>query len=176
MKVVAASLASFVAVGVLGFGSLADPVGAIPDLDPAKLADAVLTHPSIRLLPAARTDVERGFVDPRVLKILIVLAERHELTRVGPLVSGHSYYVRGSTRPSNHAFGRAVDIAAIDGSGVSLHNAGAYDAVQMLGSLNEQLRPDEIGAPWPLTLQGISTFTQGHAGHLHAGFSVQAGS
>lgn len=172
MKAIAALLSGFLAMGVLALGSVGVPGAVAGDLDSAALAEEVLRHASIRLRPAARLDVEHGLVDARVLAVLVLLAERHELTSVGPLVSAHSYYVKGTTRPSNHSFGRAVDITAIDGSPVSVQNTGALDAVQLLVSLDPPLSPDEIGAPWPLRFARISTFTKEHGDHLHVGFSA----
>ena len=82
--------------------------------DQAALAKAVLSNPNIELRPEAEADVRAGRVDPRVLAVLLALAERFSLAGVGPFVSGHSYYVAGTNRPSNHAFGRAVDIGTIN--------------------------------------------------------------
>lgn len=171
MKRIALLLLAFVAIGVLALGSVSPPSATAGDLDRSALAEEVLRHPSIHLRVPARSDVEHGLVDARVLAVLLYLAERHELTSVGPLVSAHSYYVRGTTHPSNHVFGRAVDVIEVDGSPVSLHNEAALDALRMLGLLQPPLRPDEIGAPWPVRFEGISTFTKDHGDHLHIGFS-----
>jgi hypothetical protein len=45
-----------------------------------------------------------------------VLATEHRLGSVGPFGTGHSMYVRNTDRISNHAVGRAVDIAVIEES------------------------------------------------------------
>lgn len=169
MKVIAASLASFVAIGILGIGAIA-PTDDFGDQTYEQLVEGVLGHSSIRLLPGARRDIETGLIDPRILRILLILAERYELSAVGPLVSGHSYYVKGTNRPSNHVFGRAVDILSVDGARVGSSNVGAFDAVQLLGSLEPPLRATEIGAPWPLDFPGITTFVRDHETHLHVGF------
>jgi hypothetical protein len=171
VKRIALVLSAFIAIGVLALGSVSLPSATAGDLDRSALSETVLTNPSIHLRTSARSDAELGLVDARVLAVLLYLAERHDLTSVGPLVSAHSYYVKGTTHPSNHAFGRAVDITAVDGSPVSLLNEGALDALRMLESLQSPLRPDEIGAPWPVRFEGISTFTKDHADHLHIGFS-----
>jgi hypothetical protein len=89
-----------------------------------------------------------GRVDPRVLAVLLALAGRFSLAGVGPFVSGHSYYVAGSNRPSNHAFGRAVDIGTINRELVSPANGAARQAALALASLPTPLRPDEIGSPF----------------------------
>ena len=109
---------------------------------------AVLSNPNIELRPEAEADVRAGRVDPRVLAALLALAERFSLAGVGPFVSGHSYYVAGTNRPSNHAFGRAVDIGTINGELVSPANGAARQAALALASLPAPLRPDEIGSPF----------------------------
>ena len=100
-----------------------------------ELEAMVLSHPRIHLGSLAVGDVAEGRVDPRVLQVLLFLAERHDLGSVGPLITGHSYFVAGTTSPSNHAFGRAVDISVIDGQAVSIYNAAARDAMEMVLSL-----------------------------------------
>lgn len=171
MKQIALLLASVISAGILALGSEPVPSAVAGELDSAALEQAVLNHPSIHLRGPARSDIEHGLVDVRVLAVVLFLAERHELTSVGPFVSAHSYYVKGTSRPSNHAFGRGVDIAAVDGVPVSPGNSGALDALMMLGSLQPPLRPNEIGAPWAVRFDAINTFTKAHADHLHIGFS-----
>jgi hypothetical protein len=130
----------------------------------------VLTDPRIGLRPEARGDVAAGRIDPRVLQVLLFLAERHHLSSVGPLITGHSYYVRGTTRPSNHAFGRAVDIPVIDGVPVSVANPAALDAMEMVLTLSPPLLPDELGGPWLLHNPSVRTFTKDHGDHIHIGW------
>ena len=141
------------------------------DLGAGTLESQVLTHPRIHLTPAARGDVEVARTDPRVLRVLLVLAQHHELNRVGPLSSGHSYFVKGTNRVSNHIPGRAVDIGAIDGVPVSVDNDRAYAAARLVASLAPPLRPDELGGPWRIEAAGIYSFTKDHGRHLHIGFS-----
>jgi len=131
----------------------------------------VLSHPHIHLASLAAGDVAEGRVDPRVLQVLLYLAERHDLGSVGPLISGHSYYVAGTTSPSNHAFGRAVDISVIDGLAVSIYNHAARDAMQMVLTLPAPMLPDELGGPWLLTHpSSVAVFTRDHGDHLHIGW------
>ncbi len=149
-------------------------LGALPALgDRAALARAVLSNPNIELRPEAEAeaDLKAGRVDPRVLAVLLALSERFSLAGVGPFISGHSYYVAGTNRPSNHAFGRAVDIGAIDGEPVSALNNAARAAVLALASLPAPLRPDEIGSPFAdlSSLPGLFSDAD-HQDHLHLGF------
>jgi hypothetical protein len=136
-----------------------------------ELEAMVLSHPRIHLGSLAIGDVAEGRVDPRVLQVLLLLAERHDLGSVGPLITGHSYFVSGTTSPSNHAFGRAVDISVIDGQAVSIYNAAARDAMGMVLSLRPPLLPDELGGPWLLSHpSSVAVFTRDHGDHLHIGW------
>jgi hypothetical protein len=135
-----------------------------------ELEARVLSHPRIGLRPEARGDVAAGLIDPRVLQVLLFLAERHDLNSVGPLITAHSYYVRGTTRPSNHAFGQAVDISVIDGVAVSIANPAALDAMEMILSLPPPLLPDELGGPWLLHHPPVRIFTRDHGDHIHVGW------
>jgi hypothetical protein len=135
-----------------------------------ELEAMLLTHPRIFLRPDAKADVLAGRIDARVLQVLLYLAERHDLGPVGPLITGHTYYVAGTFRPSNHAFGRAVDIAVIDGEPVSLANPAALDAMEMVLQLPLTLLPDELGGPWSPHHQSVRVFTADHGDHLHLGW------
>jgi hypothetical protein len=139
--------------------------------DPAALVQAVLSNPNIELRPEARADLEAGLVDERVLAALLRLALDHRLGAVGPFVTGHSVYVEGTTRVSNHAVGRAVDIPIIDGLTVSYWNHAAKAAAQELLRLPTQLRPDELGMPWNFPASNVAIITEDHESHLHIGYS-----
>lgn len=136
--------------------------------DASVLESAVLAHPRIGLRPAAEDDILKGRVDGRVLSVLLVVATHHDLSHVGPFASGHSYYVAGTNSPSNHAFGRAVDIPVVDGDAVTPGNGAARRATEIVDALPDDLRPTEIGCPWADAARGA--FTAGHDDHLHFGF------
>lgn len=163
-------------VGGFGDGSASavPPAGtAVPGGDSAELARAVLSHPAIHLTHAARGDVSSGLVDPRVLGVLLLVAQTHELGLVGPLVTGHSYYVKGTTRVSNHIFGRAVDIGGVDGMPVSPANEAAREVMEELLTLPDLLVPDEVGGPWLVSVGARSSFTNAdHQDHIHLGYAA----
>lgn len=140
--------------------------------DAGTLGTAVLGHPNIDLRPHSAGDVSAQRVDRRVLAVLLVLATRHRLGSVGPFVSGHSEFVAGTDRPSNHASGRAVDLPWIDGAPVSPANAAALVVAEEIAGLAAVLRPDELGSPWPLDIAGVESFTAGHHDHIHYGFDA----
>lgn len=146
-------------------------LGVLPGIgDRAALEQEVLSSPNIELRPEAEGDVRAGRVDPRLLAALLALAERFPLAGVGPFITGHSYYVAGTSRPSNHSFGRAVDIGTINGELVSPTNGAARQAALALASLPAPLRPDEIGSPFAEleSLPGLFS-DAAHQDHLHLG-------
>lgn len=182
LKVIGACLAGLLLIPVLVLGAVAGGFGdgsasAVPpadvsvfDGDPGDLAQAVLSHPAIHLIGAARSDVEAGVVDARVLQLLLLLAQTHELGPVGPFVTGHSYYVKGTTRVSNHVYGRAVDILGVDGMPVSPANEAAREVMEQILTFPEPLAPDELGGPWVITVGSRSSFADAaHRDHIHAG-------
>ena len=109
-------------------------------------------------------------MDARLLGVLLLLASEHRLGSVGPFATGHSLYVEGTDRISNHAYGRAVDIPIVDGAAVSPSNESARAAAQSLLSLDEPLRPDELGSPWALASPGAFSDSS-HQDHLHVAHS-----
>ena len=139
--------------------------------DPGALAPAVLAHPNIDLRPEAEADVRAGRVDARLLSALLALAEDFRLGSVGPFATGHSEFVAGTDRRSNHFFGRAVDIGAIDGQPVSWRNESAEAAARAIATLPGELRPDEVGTPFA-ELERLPGFfsDEAHADHLHLGY------
>jgi transglycosylase-like protein with SLT domain len=138
--------------------------------DAGTLGQVVLSHPNIELRPEARADIEAGRVDGRLLGALLFLASEHQLGSVGPFATGHSLYVEGTNRISNHAYGRAVDISIVDGVAVSPSNQSARAAAESLLALQEPLRPDELGSPWDLAKPGAFTDSS-HQDHLHVAHS-----
>ncbi|MEX2556590.1 MAG: hypothetical protein WEB06_13310 [Actinomycetota bacterium] len=177
IKVIAASLAGLLLIPVLVIGAVAGGFGDVDGADAnaslsvGELEAAVLAHPAIHLTPNARGDVSSGAIDPRVLRLLLVLAQSFELGPVGPLVSGHSYYVKGTTRVSNHMFGRAIDILGVNGVAVSVSNEAAREVMEAILALPDSLQPDELGGPWLLNNGRLWTFTKDHLDHIHAGWS-----
>jgi hypothetical protein len=145
-----------------------------PTLAPAQdpFVRALLRHPHITTTrrrgcdPA--TDLASGRLDLRVQSLLAVLADRHHI-RLSCLHSGHSRYVRGTRRVSNHSVWRAVDIDRVDGQPVSAASRPARALVGWLDGLQGPLRPAEIGSPFPIGRRPYFT-DEGHQGHIHIGY------
>ena len=130
---------------------------------------SILNNPNITLTELARQDVSAGVIDGRVLQVLDILGQRFHIS-ISVLKSSHSPYVSGTTSFSNHYFGRAVDIYAVNGANVSPLNLHARQVVLLLNQFPEQLRPSEVGSPfYDIVYPGA--FADGdHRDHVHIGF------
>jgi hypothetical protein len=142
---------------------------AVPGRAAASLSTAarrVLADDRIRLPHAARADVTAGAVHDAVLSMLLALGREH-LVDVSVLRSGHPLHVFGTSRPSDHPRGRAVDVWALDSRPLvvptnhSLAVSGMRFAVAH-GSYN-------VGGP--VQLGGSQFFSdRTHQDHIHLGF------
>jgi hypothetical protein len=107
-------------------------------------------------------------LDRRVRALLVAAAGHHQI-RVSCLRTGHSWYVKGTRRVSNHSVWRAVDVDRVDGRPVSPANPAARRLALWIGRGGAGVQPSEVGSPW--RLGGRPWFTDaGHQGHLHVGF------
>ncbi len=115
------------------------------------------------------SDYRSPRLDRRVRTLLAAAADRR-LIRVSCLRSGHSWYVKGTRRVSNHSVWRAVDLDQVDGRPVSPCNTAARQLALWIGQGRAGVQPSEVGSPW--AFGGRPWFTDaGHQGHLHVGFS-----
>jgi hypothetical protein len=113
-------------------------------------------------------DLASGRLDLRVQSLLAVLAERHTI-RLSCLHTGHSRFVKGTRRVSNHTFWRAFDIDRVDGQPVSPRSRAARVLVGWLDGLQGPLRPVEIGSPFDLGRRPYFS-DEGHQQHIHVGY------
>jgi hypothetical protein len=113
-------------------------------------------------------DLASGRLDLRVQSLLAVLAERHTI-RLSCLHTGHSRFVKGTRRVSNHTVWRAVDIDRVDGQPVSPRSRAARVLVGWLDGLQGPLRPVEIGSPFDLGRRPYFS-DEGHQQHIHVGY------
>jgi hypothetical protein len=114
-------------------------------------------------------------LDRRVRAVLVAAADRYPI-RVSCLRTGHSWYVKGTRRVSNHSVWRGVDVDQVDGRPVTPANAAARRLALWIGQGRPGVQPSEVGSPW--TFGGRPWFSDaGHQGHLHVGFAgpTQAG-
>jgi hypothetical protein len=108
-------------------------------------------------------------LDRRVHQLLAVIAKRHRV-RVSCLRTGHSRFVAGSLRVSNHSVWRAVDVDQVDGQAVSASNAAARALARWIGRGQAGVQPSEVGSPWAFGRRPWFT-DPGHQHHLHVGFA-----
>ena len=90
--------------------------------------------------------------------------------RVSCLRSGHSWFVKGTRRVSNHSLWRAVDVDQVDGRPVSRSNTAARRLALWIGRGRAGVQPSEVGSPWAFGRRPWFT-DAGHQGHLHVGFA-----
>lgn len=148
-----------------GIGSYGGPPAAPPtDLPPE--ARAVLASPRLHLPDSARWDIHRNLVDPAVLRLLVEMAEHHEI-HVLTLTGGHPWEVFGTERQSNHSRGLAVDIWAIDGTAIAAQRHEGSPAHRFARRLFDRGVP-ELGSPWAFDGFGGRSFADTvHSDHLH---------
>jgi len=128
---------------------------------------AVLDDQNITLDANGRQDFAKGRMDPRVGTLLLRLAERHEIT-ISSTTSDHPQGTAGGST-SNHWYGRAFDIATVDGEIVRPDSAASRALADELATVDPSFRPDEIGTPWAIGSPGY--FTDGsHQDHIHIAF------
>lgn len=160
MKLVAAAALLLVMLGLAG------PLALIATGTPAP-------PPGLALSPEAAADIAAGTIDGRVVAVLAWMAERHRIA-VSVLRTGHSEYVAGTERVSNHYEGRAADIAVVDGEPVTTESQAARRLVVDLEQLPGPLAPSEIGEPWAAlagpTPGGAAFSDAGHRNHIHVGY------
>jgi len=115
------------------------------------------------------SDYRSPRLDRRVRTLLVAAADRHPI-RVSCLRTGHSWYVKGTQRVSNHSVWRAVDLDQVDGHPVSPANPAAQQLALWVGHGRAGVQPSEVGSPWHF--RGRPWFTDAsHQGHLHVGFA-----
>ena len=132
-------------------------------------ATALLAERRVALPPAAQADVRSGQVHDSVLNVLLELAKEHEL-EVSVIRSGHPIDVFGTTRPSDHPKGRAVDVWRIDGHAV-VDPATPTALVDNLMRRAAALGSYNVGGPRQLS--GPQFFSDPtHHDHVHMGFTT----
>jgi hypothetical protein len=135
---------------------------------PKSPIDAAVLHNSRITLDAnGKQDFAKGRMDPRLGAVLLRLAEKHELT-LSATTSDHPQSTAGGS-PSNHWYGRGVDIATVDGEIVRPDSAASRKLAAELTRLDAAIRPDEVGSPWSIAAPGFFTDAS-HQNHIHVAF------
>jgi len=119
-------------------------------------------------------DIQSGSIDPRILNILAAISQEHTI-RISALRSDHSMNT-ASGNVSNHYYGRAMDIAAIDGTPCTdVSPDGPCGVIaQQLGALPAGQEPTELiycfDPDGPSNPNGFSQAD--HCDHIHVGFDA----
>ena len=134
----------------------------------SRAARRVLADARVRLPYAARADVRAGRVHDSVLALLLSMSQSH-LVDVSVIRSGHPLLVFGTSRPSDHPRGRAVDVWALDGRPLVLPSNHALAATGMRYAVAQGAY--NVGGP--VLLNGRQYFSdRTHQDHIHLGFAT----
>ncbi len=115
-------------------------------------------------------DLTSGAIDPRVVGLIGMITQDHQMT-ISALRSDHSpYTVEGNL--SNHGFGRAMDIASIDGVSCTdtAVDAPCAKLATTLAYLPEPAHPTELIYCFDVDGPGPAFARADHCDHVHAGY------
>jgi hypothetical protein len=107
-------------------------------------------------------------LDRRVRALLVAAAGRYRI-RVSCLRTGHSWFVKGTRRVSNHSVWRGIDVDQVDGHPVSRSNPAAHRLALWIGRGRAGVQPSEVGSPWRFGVRPWFS-DAAHQDHLHVGF------
>jgi transglycosylase-like protein with SLT domain len=115
-------------------------------------------------------DLMSGALDPRIVGLIGAITQEHQLT-ISSLRSDHSEYT-ASGYVSNHFFGRAMDIAAVDGVSCTetAIDAPCANLARTLAYLPEAVHPTELIYCFDVDGPGMAFALPDHCDHVHAGF------
>ncbi|MGK2932154.1 MAG: lytic murein transglycosylase [Solirubrobacterales bacterium] len=121
---------------------------------------------------AAQNDIASGQIDSRVINLLAMLTQKYTLT-ISSLKSDHSL-TTASGNISNHAGGRAMDIASVNGVPCTDQSADSpcTEVGIFLAGLPDGIRPTELIYGWDLDGAGAAFAMADHRDHIHAGFGL----
>jgi transglycosylase-like protein with SLT domain len=115
-------------------------------------------------------DIQSGALDPRIMSLLGMVTQTHRIT-VAALRSDHSEFT-SEGNVSNHFYGRAVDIAAVDG--ISCTDVAPTSPCGQLGRtltlLPAPIHPTELIYCFDLDGPGPAFARSDHCDHIHAGY------
>ncbi|HVD41059.1 MAG TPA: lytic murein transglycosylase [Solirubrobacterales bacterium] len=115
-------------------------------------------------------DIQAGMLDQRVVGLLALMTSEHQIT-ISSLRSDHSQ-MTASGNVSNHFYGRAMDIAAVDGVSCTDTSTAAPCAElgYALAQLPDPLHPTELIYCFDLDGLGPAFALPDHCDHIHAGY------
>lgn len=117
-----------------------------------------------------KQDLDSGAIDPRIVGLLGAITQSHQIT-ISSLRSDHSMYtVDGGV--SNHYYGRAMDIAAVDGVSCTdtAPTAPCAQLATTLSQLPAPAMPTELIYCFDVDGPGPAFARSDHCDHVHAGY------
>jgi hypothetical protein len=115
-------------------------------------------------------DLQQGAIDPRILALIAAISQEHTV-RISSLRSDHSKFT-SSGNVSNHYFGRAMDIAEIDGVPCTVTDVDGPcgTLTRSLAALPPGQRPSELIYCFDADGPGPAFAAADHCDHIHVGF------
>src|SRR4029077_3996004 len=115
-------------------------------------------------------DLTSGALDPRIVGLIGAITQEHELT-LSALRSDHSELTT-SGYVSNHFYGRAMDIAVVDGVSCTdtAPDAPCGELAHTLSQLPAPAMPTELIYCYDVDGPGPASARSDHCDHVHAGY------
>jgi hypothetical protein len=115
-------------------------------------------------------DLKTGALDPRIMGLLGMITQTHKIT-ITALRSDHSEFTT-SGNVSNHFFGRAMDVGAVDGVPCTdvVPTAPCGQLGESLAQLVGPMHPTELIYCFDLDGPGPAFALPDHCDHVHVGF------
>jgi hypothetical protein len=115
-------------------------------------------------------DLATGAVDPRIVGLIGAMTQSHQIT-ISSLRSDHSMYT-AEGGISNHYYGRAMDIAAVDGVSCTdtAPSAPCAALATTLSQLPSPAMPTELIYCFDVDGPGPAFARSDHCDHVHAGY------
>jgi len=117
-----------------------------------------------------RHDLESGAIDPRIVGLLGAITQSHQIT-ISALRSDHSEYTTEGN-VSNHYYGRAMDIAVVDGVPCTdtAPTAPCGELARTLSQLPAPAMPTELIYCFDVDGPGPAFARADHCDHVHVGY------
>jgi hypothetical protein len=152
-------------------------IGQILLMSKELLERRVLADKSVEIYACGRQDIRAGIVDRRVLATIEFLAASGLKPTVTSLRCGHGYYTK-SGNVSEHSFGSALDISAINGTPILGHQGeGSITdiAVRRLLTLQGTMKAHQIITLMQYAGTDNTYAMADHDDHIHVGFAPRYG-
>jgi Transglycosylase SLT domain len=117
-----------------------------------------------------KADLDAGAIDPRIVGLIGAMTQSHQIT-ISSLRSDHSVYT-ASGGVSNHYYGRAMDIAAVDGVSCTdtAPTSPCAELAITLSQLPAPAMPTELIYCFDVDGPGPAFARADHCDHVHAGY------